>query len=257
MRRARGERLAPYFALQLRLAEAVAARTREPLGAAVSRLTNLQRRFGLGLPDDGEAPPPWRDYLARLSALPTPQDRIAWTVECFAKGPPDRPNPAHLRFGCFSCEPPDAAGSVKIHFANEDSADGTGPLSHLKADRRREELRAMFAQVRETWPNAASVRGASWLYNLKAYRRLFPPAFGASRLAPPQLRLNGTSSWGQFLDHTEAVKPDLTAVFLRNLETLDASRPWLAFPLRALMTTAPIERFYDFYGLQPSEQKPI
>jgi hypothetical protein len=51
------------------------------------------------------------------------------------------------------------------------------------------------------------------------------------------------------IDHRGLVKPDLHARFLANLETLDADRPWLAFPLRAMTATAPIEAFFDFYDV--------
>ena len=109
----------------------------------------------------------------------------------------------------------------------------------------------MFGFIRETWPEAISVQGGSWLYNLEAYRRLFPPAYGELRRPPSgPVRLGGTSSWGQFLDYREAVKPDLRAAFLRNIETLDVDAPWLAFPMPALRTVAPIELFYDLDGLE-------
>jgi len=61
------------------------------------------------------------------------------------------------------------------------------------------------------------------------------------------VRLRGTSSWDQFLDHREAVKPDLRAAFLRKIETVDIAAPWRSFPLPALRVAAPIELFYDLY----------
>ena len=36
---------------------------------------------------------------------------------------------------------------------------------------------------------------------------------------------------------------------LRNIETIDIEAPWRAFPLPALRTRAPIELFYDLYGV--------
>jgi hypothetical protein len=37
----------------------------------------------------------------------------------------------------------------------------------------------MFAHIRQHVPQATAVRGNSWLYNLEAYRRLYPPAYTA------------------------------------------------------------------------------
>jgi hypothetical protein len=248
-REAWAKRLGPWFGAQLRLAEAVAGRTGEPLGEAVTRLTNLHRRFGLGTPGEGPVPPLWSEYVAELEALAAGVSRLVWTQTCFARGPIEARSPEKLYSGCFSCEPPDDDGAVKIHFNNEDSADGVGPLSSRKTERRLAEARAMFARVRAAWPQARSVRGHSWLYNLEAYRRLFPEAYGTSRVAPEIVRLNGTSSWGQLIDHAWQVKPEVARVFLQKLERLDPERPWLVFPLRALATHAPIELFFEFYGL--------
>jgi hypothetical protein len=246
-RRIRAERLRDYFALQLCFAEHVASRAAIPLAVAVARLTNLHRRFGLG--DGGDAPQSryWHDYACELERLRTADQRLAWTLACFVRAPQEA-LPAHERqFGCFSCAPPDEGGVVRIHFANRDSQDGAGPLSRLKMPNRMDELARMFAFIRATYSAVETVQGASWLYNLEAYCRLFPPAYAASRLQPARVRLSGSSSWGQFLDHRGAVKPGLRDAFLRAFEDLDVRAPWQAFPLPALRASAPIARFYAFY----------
>jgi hypothetical protein len=249
-RRARAERLGDYFALQLHFAEHMAARAAVPLADALTRYTNLQRRFGLGHGGTGLAPPQWLAYLGEMQRLGSPEQRLDWTKTFYVTAPEDLPPADRCAFGCFGCDPPNEAGAVQIHFSNRDSADGVGPLSHTKTSRRLAELKTMFAFIHEAWPAARSVQGGSWLYNLEAYRRLFPPAYGGSRTPPPApVRLGGTSSWGQFLDHREAVKPDLRTAFLRNIETIDVEAPWRAFPLPALRTTAPIGLFYDLYGV--------
>jgi hypothetical protein len=242
-------RLRPYFALQLALAETVSARSGGPLRETITSLTNLHRRFGLE--SDGESPESeiWSRYVERVSALRTSEERLDCTMAAFKQRPREQ-IPAHREiFGCFSFEPPTQAGAVRLHFSNRDSDGGLGPLAKAKAPRRLAELRRMFARIRDAYPGARSARGGSWLYNVEAYRRLFPPEYVASRSLPARVRLNGSSSWGQFLDHRERVKPNLRDTFLRNLELLDETAPWTAFPLRALSTTAPIEVFHRFYGL--------
>jgi hypothetical protein len=249
-RRARAERLGDYFALQLRFAEHMAARAAIPLAQSLSLYTNLRRRLGLGYGGEGPPPPEWLAYLGAIEQLATSERRLDFTKSFYVTALDDIPPSDQRRFGCFGCDPPDLAGVMRIHFSNRDRADDIGPLSRAKTPRRLDELKTMFAFVRETWPETRAVHGGSWLYNLEAYRRLFPPAYGASRKRPSgPVGLSGTSSWGQFLDHREAVKPDLREAFLHNLKTIDMAAPWRAFPLPALRTRAPIEIFYDLYGV--------
>jgi hypothetical protein len=220
-RRARAERLGDYFALQLRFAEHMAARAAIPLAQSLSLYTNLRRRLGLGYGGEGPPPPEWLAYLGAIEQLATSGRRLDFTKSFYVTALDDIPPSDHI-----------------------------GPLSRAKTPRRLDELKTMFAFVRETWPETRAVHGGSWLYNLEAYRRLFPPAYGASRKRPSgPVGLSGTSSWGQFLDHREAVKPDLREAFLHNLKTIDVAAPWRAFPLPALRTRAPIEIFYDLYGV--------
>ncbi|HEX2559621.1 hypothetical protein [Phenylobacterium sp.] len=246
---AQARRLRPYFELQLRFAQALAGRTGEPLDRLALTMTNLHRRFGLGDPDERPERPEWAAYAAGLRTAAALEAKLDWTEAVFVRSPEEvsgRP-----RFGCFSYDPPNADGEVRIHFTNRDD-DDVSPLTAEKVPRRLADLRALFAYVRERHPEAAFVRGGSWLYNTEAYRRLFPPAYGASRRAPERVRLNGTSSWGQFLDHREATKPAARDAFLENLAGLDPAAPWTAFPLRALHVRAPIDLFYAFYGLAPA-----
>jgi hypothetical protein len=227
----------------------MATRAAIPLSQSLAYNTNLQRRFGLGDVESGPAPPEWLAYAVELERLGSAEARLDWTKTFYVTAPEDLPPADRRPFGCFSFDPPDADGVLRIHFSSRDAADGSGPLSHAKTPRRLAELKAMFALVRESWPAARTVQGGSWLYNLEAYRRLFPAAYGDSRSAPERVRLRGTSSWGRFLDHREAIKPDLRAAFLRNIETIDVEAPWRAFPLLALRTSAPIGLFYDLYGV--------
>jgi hypothetical protein len=244
----RAERLRDYFDLQLRFAEAVAATGALALADAVAQCTNFYRRFGLGRWQDAPIAPAWQHYTAHLMTLETHAQRVAWTQAFFAQSPPERLPPGRRQFGCFGCDPPDADGRVRIHFTNNDT-DGIGPLSRTKIGTRRQELHAMFTYVQHTHAEAHAVLGGSWLYHLEAYRRLFPPVYGESRTVQEgTAHFQGTSSWGQFLDHREGVKPALRAQFLANLTTLDRHRLWEAFPLPTYSAQAPIQAFYDFTG---------
>lgn len=243
------ERMRGYFGVQLMLAERIAALSPSDLGEAALRCTNLHRRFGLGRPEHGAAPA-WSDYAGRLEQSGSATERLDWTIEFFVGAPEETAPAGHVHFGCFACEPPDADGAVKIHFNNRDTEGGLGPLASAKAGARMAELDRLTAHVRAAWPHARKIKGGSWLYNLEAYRRLFPPAYAASRRRPEAVRLTGSSSWGQFLDWRGAVKPDLAQAFAANLDRLDPAAPWRAFPLPALTAEAPVDAFIEFYEAQ-------
>ena len=238
-------RYADYFALQLRLAVLMAERTGLALREALDLYTNLRRRFGLFDADD----PDWLAFKDQIVAAPTADHRLALTLKRHSQAP-EVPRPAgQVPFGCFACDPPDDAGRVRIHFTNVDIGAEPGPLNAARRGERLAELTAMFGYIRRTFPGARRVIGASWLYNLEAYRRLFPIEYGASRRPTDEpVRLGGTSTWGQMVDHRGLVKPESRARFEAGLETLDVERPWLVFPLRAMAATAPIEAFFDLYG---------
>lgn len=247
-RAARAQRLGAYFEVQLRFAARMAELTGLSLGEAAYRHTNLCRRFGQGVPLMTQPTEAWRGFVARLEATPAMADRVALCQEMF-RGVVDEKLPlaGQEGFGCFAFEPP-KDGVVKIHFNNRDTDAAGGPLASAKAARRRDELAAMMRRIAGKHPDATHIAGRSWLYNLEAYRRLFPPPYVATRaLAPAPVHLTGTSSWGQMIDSREAIRADVRDAFLANLTRLDPAAPWTAFPLRVLAVQAPLETFLRFY----------
>ncbi len=238
--------LRDYFELQLRFAARLAGLHGLGSGEAVARYTNLRKRFGL---DDAAGAAEWARYLEGLETAGGAAAGLDWTVRFHDQAPRDARPADHARFGCFACAAPTEDGAVRIHFTNRTGDPHVGPLAAARLEDRISELRAMFGFVRETWPQARSVLGGSWLYNLEAYRRLFPPAYGGSAHAVDgPVRLNGSSTWGQVLDHRGQVKPVVRHHLLARLDDLDPEAPWRAFPLRALRASAPIEAFFTHYG---------
>lgn len=249
---ARAERLGPYFEVQLRLAGRMAELTGAPLAEMALRHTNLHRRMGLGvnLPEQDGAPG-WQDYARGLEHAPDLAAQVALSQATCAANPPETiPLAGQAGFGCFACDPPDAQGVVRIHFFNADTDVAGGPLASAKMARRRAELAALTRHVLETHPQATTIRGKSWLYNLEAYRRLFPSDYAGSRQVwTGSLHLTGTSSWGQLIDSRERVRSEVADALLANMAALDPERPWMAFPMRVLATEAPVASFAAEYGL--------
>ena len=91
--------------------------------------------------------------------------------------------------------------------------------------------------------------GASWLYNVEAYRRLFPNSYLATARATPHC-FQHLPLWGQFLDRHGAVREKPARDFLDRLEH-QSSVDGLdrCFPFQALSVEAPAQHFYGFYGL--------
>ena len=247
-RAAAAARFRPYFDLQLRFAAAMAVAGNLPFEHSITVNTNLHRRFGLGRIRDGKVAPEWRSYLLGLGACSSHGERLEATCAFFEECPEERMPPDESVFGCFSFEPPDTCGAIRIHFGNRAADEKSGPLARENVAARRAELREMFSHVKTAHPETALVRGGSWLYRIEAYRRLFPEVYTSSCTpASGLMRFDGTSSWGQFLDRSGHIKSDLRDIFLRNLENLDPSRAETAFPLPAMRAEAPIDFFYDFY----------
>ena len=250
-RQARAERLGPYFEVQLRLARRMAELTGQPLGEMVLNHTNIHRRLGLGVWRDGPPADGWASYAAKLEALGDLAAQVASTIEAYRDAPPEvSPHPGQFGFGCFAHEPPAEDGVVRIHFNNLDTDSEGGPLARGKIGRRQDELTRLFAHVAETCPPDTPIRGGSWLYHVEAYRRLFPPAYVASRGPYTRpIRLRGTATWGQVIDSHERIRPEVCETVVANLADLDPAAPWRIFPFQMLAVEAPLSVFLAFYGL--------
>jgi len=249
-RQARAQRLGPYFELQLRLAGRMAELSGAPLGDCVATYTNIHRRFGLGSIEAGTAAA-WQAYIAGLEACDGVLAQAALTQQTFLVMPEEGAwPPPRKTFGCFGCDPPNEAGAVQIHFNNLDTDEAGGPLVHSKIPRRQAELAALVTAIGKAWPEATAIKGRSWLYNLEAYRRLFPADYAASaEPAAERISLHGNSSWGQVIDSRERVRPPVRDAIVSRLPKLDPETPWRVFPLPVLRTFAPLASFRALYGL--------
>jgi hypothetical protein len=239
-----------WFDVQLRFAEVLAARGGLPLRDAITLHTNLHRRLAYGNVARQAPAPEFRALCAELERLSEHAERVDAVVSAFAERPAPSARTGSARFGCFSCEPPDAEGSVRLHFANKEGDSDTSPLHGSKIARRREELSALVEYLAQRSPETRRIVGTSWLYNTEAYRRLFPSEYVGSRRALESPPLHGGSTWGQLIDFRGLIKPAARERFLTSLtrESFDPKRPWTAFALRPLRTTAPFDAFRREYA---------
>jgi len=233
-----------FFDLQLTFAEAVCSATGMPRERCLFEYTNLYVRFGLGREFDADHPA-WRSYLAGLRGA---EDARAWTYRFYLDDPEVRTAPPVVAtFGCFSYAR-SGSGPVRLHFRNAET-DGVSPLAADRAGQRRAELAALFRQIRKTVGDSVQVAGVSWLYNIEAYRRLFPPAYVASAEVVRD-KFRSMPLWGQFVDRHGAVKDAMARPFLAAIQGRNNLRdPNMCFPYPVQTVHAHAREFHDFYAV--------
>lgn len=231
-----------YFDLQLRFAARYAELTGLSLAEAIDRCTNLRRRFGLwGAAGDER----WNGFLRRVAGLATHQDILQAAVTMHERRPSSPPSP----FGCFTYDPPDPQGVLRLHFMPDERHRQASPLANSRLPERRAELRALFMEVRRLHPGLRRVRGLSWLYHVQAYKSLFPPAYAASvQPTSGTLNMTGSSTWGQVLDHRHRLRPGIADRVLSLLGPSTAHAPWLAFPCQPLSAVGSAEDFFAWFA---------
>jgi len=234
-----------FFEINLHFAQRVADVLQQPLEIVLLEYTHLYLRFGLGRSFD-PSNPTWQTYLAGLKQN---QAQIDWTYQFYLRQyeqlPPKTPEHG---FGCFSYSPWDD-GRIRIHFHNGEPGDES-PLSQERISFRLSELKAMLTQLKQIILPTTKVVGGSWLYNLEAYRRLFPPRYLESAY-PNEDEFQFISLWGQFVDRRGRLREQTVRLFLDNLErqnTLEGLKT--CFPFQSLCLESLLKDFYQFYGIE-------
>lgn len=232
-----------FFDLQLLFARRVAELRGMPLNDALLDYTNLYVRFVADREFDRDNPV-WSAYLAGLKDNTDPGD---WTYY-FYRHRPHRVQPAAViaTFGCFSYALGEC-GQIRLHFHNADRH-GHGPLSEERVPSRLFELTSLVRHVLAQQETVKQIAGVSWLYNLTAYRRLFPESYVSSATVATN-RFRNMPLWGQFLNRHGGVRKDAATLFARRV--CDQTRVGdlaQCFPLQPLAVSAPVEAFYEFYA---------
>jgi len=233
-----------FFDLQFQFAQTVTRLSGLPLARVLFEYTNFYIRFGLGRAFD-PTHPTWQEYLAGLQDT---DDSREWTYRFYLTRPhPMVPPDAVAAFGCFSYTRL-SNDRIRLHFHNAEAA-GRSPLGIERRGQRLADLAALFEHVKRTVRQPVQVVGRSWLYNLDAYRRLFPVSY----LATPHVidhRFQHMPLWGQFVDRHGEIKESMTRQLLERLErqsNLDGLDQ--CFPFQVLALEASVLDFYEFYGV--------
>lgn len=227
-----------FFDLQLRFAEQVVRVSGLSMEEALLDFTNIYIQC-LYLPFDAHHPS-WQMYLEGLQQV---EDKVGWTYTFYRSRVPFVGPPA---FGCFRYGYLADEQTIRLHFAPADSS-GYGPLSRERMTARLQELQMLFADVKRQHPEAQKVRGASWLYNLAAYRRLFPSQY-TDEMERREDEFRFLALWGQFVRRDGRLREPEVSDFLSccsRQQTLEGLAR--CFPYDVLVPSCSISAFYEFY----------
>lgn len=115
---------------------------------------------------------------------------------------------------------------------------------------RLQELTELFTDVLALHPEAEMVRGRSWLYNIEAYRRLFPSEYTQNAEVAIDNEFPFMALWGQFLNHKEQLREPMAQRFLNCIvEQATLADIKRCFPYPPLAPQCSLHHFYTFYKI--------
>ena len=238
-----------FFRIQLLFAHQVAEITGEPFHEIVIDHTQLRNIYGLYVPRSDPSDPLWQIFMQGLASCKNLEEETEWAYSFYHNhydASRYRENNG-IYWGCFYYAYPFLdRPAVRLHFIHRD-ATGSGVLSKARMSVRIAELTAMFQHIKASHPEAETVVGGSWLYNIEAYRRLFPPRFLATA-QPEQSEPGFWATWGQFLRRNGKLDQGKAQAFQNCLQQQTTVAGCLScFPLEKLRLECPIEVFYEYY----------
>ena len=241
-----------FFGFQLTFAQRLVARFALPFADVLEQYTTLTRSIAI----EHRA-----EYLAGLQVAPDPTE---WTYQWHRaqRVPGPQPDDSTLYgralFGCFHYSVRnDRTGHgtiIRPHFIKNDRP-GLHALGQERLAVRRAEVGRMFTHIHAHVPLAATVLGNSWLYNLAAYQRVYPPAYTLHLPAIQHDEFQYLSLWGQCFDRHWQPKTTVTAELLRRLDRLeDLTDLRACFPYAVRRPQCGISEFYAFFEIEEKEQ---
>jgi hypothetical protein len=241
-----------YFSLQFAFAKRAVDISGIPLEQALMEFTSFWRRVHNPLVlktnktewSFNPATLQWRELCDRMHNEPA--DGIAYDL--YLKN--DNSTEAGKQyFGCFRYDfipNLNDDGVIKIHFKNRDRS-VEGPLSRERQEARRQDLKSMFVSIRKNHPEAKTVEGGSWLYNLKSYQRLFPETFTSNMKIEDIPFPRSSGIWGQFINSDGQINEKMKYAFLHKTDAAKSAKELLqCFEFRILFPRTGIGDFYSY-----------
>lgn len=236
-----------FLTLQVRFAEKIAEISNQALKDVMLDYTMLRNLFDLRVSHDIPNPL-WNEFIKGLCGSNNPED---WTYNFYLQHRTVKPDVSDKRrfFGCFSYVYPwRGTKKLRLHFENRETSEH-GTLSKESTAIRKSELSAMFRYIQTNHPDVETVRGGSWLYNIPAYLRLFPPGY-VKTAKPVGYETTFWALWGQFVGRNGSIREPAASQFLECLGKQQTIKGCLqCFPYQVLRPECSIEIFYDFYNI--------
>lgn len=237
-----------FFDIQISFATKMSTIKNVTLEETLFAYTSLPVRFGIPFSELTEDHPVCQEYLREIKS----GNISDISYQFYQKREKDLVSKQiqfsdRVIFGCFSYNLHPGGKSILLHFANNDTPE-PGFLSEQRIPVRLDELKNMFSDIKSKYPDFKFVISSSWLFNIEAFTRLFPPEFISSKQIKTDYHSMGM--WGQFMNKYGGVKEDLAKQFIGRLskattfEELEQS-----FPLKELKITADLNCFYDMYKI--------
>ena len=165
-----------FLTLQVKFAEKIAEVSNQALKDVMIDYTMLRNLFNLRV--SHEIPNPlWDAFIEGLGTSDVPED---WIYDFYLQRMDAKPT-AQTIGNSLGVSPTSTRGAtrrkLRLHFENRETSE-YGDLKQRKNDRPRvRSMSAMFRHIQANHPDVETVRGGSWLYNIPAYLRLFPPDY--------------------------------------------------------------------------------
>ena len=236
-----------FLTLQIKFAQKIAEVSHQALGDVLIDYTMLRNLFNLRVSHDIPNPL-WDAFVEGLGASDNLED---WTYNFYRQRTVVESEPSDDRqfFGCFSYVYPwRNTKKLRMHFENRETSEH-GALSKTRMPLRKSELTEMFRYIQAKHSDVETVRGGSWLYNIPAYLRLFPPDY-VKTAKPVGYETEFWALWGQFIARKGSIRQPTTSQFLECLDKQKTIADCLqCFPYQVLRPECSIKTFYKFYNL--------
>ena len=211
-------------------------------GDVLEKHTVFRQILGMPYGDEIRTQPLWQEFV---DGLRRQSGRVNWAYEFHLNHLLSPKKPEGVRFGCFYYDY-HFRPTIRLHFGNPTTG---SVLNKESVEMRQYEIRSLFKHIKHHHPEAEQVRGSSWLYNIEAYQRLFPPDYVESA-RPAGYETGFFSLWGQFLRGDRQVREDMARKFLDCLsEATSVDGCMKCFPFEVLRPGCAISAFYRFYGI--------
>ncbi len=231
-----------FFEIQIEFAQKIASITGKSIEDVLLEYTCLYKRFGIQNWNFDKNEIVWQEFLKEFHKSKNKTNAVYEFQIKHAKNKSEK----EIFFGCFRYEYSADKKDARIHFSSHGES---GSLGKANTEKRKEDLRLMCVDIKNKHPEARTISAISWLFNIDACKRIFPPRFTENIEILEWYK--SLAIWGQFLDSKGNIRPETTKRFKTcYLKQDNLSDLLYCFPYKVLSVSSNIEIFYNFYEIK-------